>query len=74
MNYRNAQQVAEQLRAAGLMLETVKRAQGGVQVGELTVESTRSVRCDVMGERKKQSGAYWLHELRLDDGIWITGA
>ena len=74
MNYRNAQQVAEQLRAAGLMLETVKRAQGGVQVGELTIESTRSVRCDVRGERKKQSGAYWLHELRLDDGIWITGA
>ena len=74
MNYRNAQQVAEQLRAAGLMLETVKRSNGGVQVGEIIVESTRSVRCDVMGERKKQSGAYWLHELRLDDGTWITGA
>lgn len=40
MTYRNAQQVAEQLRAAGLMLETVKRSNGGVQVGEIIVEST----------------------------------
>ena len=74
MNYANYDDVVNQLRAGGLMLDTVKRSQGGVSFGELYVGSTRSVRCDVDGEKKRQTGAYWLHELRLNDGVWITGS
>lgn len=74
LDYRNLADVVAQLRAAGLLLETVKKGQGGAPVGEVYVESARSVRCDVAGEKKKQTGAYRLHELRLPDGIWITGA
>lgn len=74
MTYRNYDDVANQLRAAGLVLGSVKKPNGGMAVGELYVESSKSVRCDIEGERKKGSGAYWLHELRLDDGIWLTGA
>lgn len=74
MNYANYDDVVSQLRSAGLLLDTVKNGKGGSLVGEVYVESTRSVRCDVSGERKKQTGAYWLHELRLDDGVWLTGA
>jgi putative DNA primase/helicase len=74
MEYQNLGDVATQLRSAGLMLDSVRKTQGGVLAGEVYVESARSVRCDVEGETKKQSGAYWLHELRLPDGIWITGA
>src|SRR5574342_524096 len=74
MSYANYADIVSQLQAAGLVLGSVKKSNGGIAVGELFVESTRSVRCDVEGERKKQSGAYWLHELRLDDGIFLTGA
>lgn len=73
MSYSNYDDIVAQLRGAGLLLGSVKKPNGGLPVGELYVESTRSVRCDVEGERKKQSGAYWLHELRLDDGVFITG-
>lgn len=72
--YRNVDDVETQLRAAGLLLETVKKSNGGSPVGALYVESSRSVRCDVADAKSKQTGAYRLHELRLDDGIWITGA
>lgn len=74
MSYVNYDDVVAQLRGAGLVLDSVKKSNGGVAVGELFVESIRSVRCDVEGERKKQSGAYWLHEIRLEDGVFITGA
>lgn len=74
MNYANYDDIVNQLRAAGLVLNTVKKTHGGVSFGELCVGSTKSVRCDVDGEKKRQTGAYWLHELRLNDGIWITGS
>ncbi len=74
MEYRNLDDVRNQLLAAGLVLESVSKANGGVDVGGVYVESVRSVRCDVSGEKKKKTGSYWLHELRLADGIWITGA
>jgi putative DNA primase/helicase len=74
MNYENYDDVVSQLKSAGLLLASVKKSNGGAVVGELYVESTKSVRCDVSSEKKKQSGAYWLHELRLDDGVWLTGA
>lgn len=74
MNYANYDDIVAQLRGAGLLLGSVKKSNGGVAVGELYVESTRSVRCDVDGENKRQSGAYWLHELRLDDGVFLTGS
>jgi putative DNA primase/helicase len=74
MNYANYDDVVAQLQSAGLLLDSVKKSSGGMQEGKLVVESSRSVRCDVDGEKKKQSGAYWLHELRLDDGVWLTGA
>lgn len=74
MNYSNYDDVVTQLRSAGLVLSSVKKSHGGSLVGEIYVESTKSVRCDVSDDKKRQSGAYWLHELRLDDGIWLTGA
>lgn len=74
MEYRNYSDVVAQLRGAGLVLDSVKKTSGGTQTGELVVESTKSVRCDVEGESKKQSGSYRLHELRLSDGIWLSGA
>ena len=74
MTYRNHEDVASQLQAAGLILNSVKNTQGGTAIGDIYVESVRSIRCDVANTKKRQSGAYWLHELRLDDGIWITGA
>lgn len=72
--YRNVTDVENQLRAAGLLLETVTKANGGTPIGGIYVESTKSVRCDVSGIKQKKTGAYRLHELRLGDGIWITGA
>lgn len=72
--YRNVEDVEAQLRAAGLILESVRKSNGGNPVGAIYVESSKSVRCDVEGEKRKQTGAYRLHELRLNDGIWITGA
>lgn len=74
MNYVNYDDVANQLRSAGLVLGSVTKSNGGVAVGELYVASSRSVRCDIDGEGKKKSGAYLLHELRLDDGVFITGS
>jgi len=74
MSYANYADVVDQLRYAGLMLDTVKRTHGGVIEGGLCVASTKAVRCDVSGERKRQAGAYWLHELRLNDGIWLAGS
>lgn len=74
MNYANYDDIVSQLRSAGLVLNSVKKSNGGTAVGELYVESSRSVRCDISNERKKQSGAYWLHELRLDDGVFLTGS
>ena len=74
MSYANYDDIVAQLRGAGLMLGSVKKSNGGLAVGELYVESTRSVRCDVDGERKKSSGAYWLHEARLSDGTYIRGS
>lgn len=74
MEYRNLDDVRNQLLAVGLVLDSVTKANGGVDVGGVYVESVRSVRCDVSGEKKKKTGSYWLHELRLADGIWITGA
>ena len=74
MNYVNYDDIANQLRGAGLVLGSVTKSNGGVAVGELYVASTKSVRCDIEGEGKKKSGAYLLHELRLDDGVFITGS
>lgn len=74
MTYANYDDIVSQLKSSGLMLGTAKKSHGGIAVGELYVESSKSVRCDIDGERKKQSGAYRLHELHLDDGVWLTGA
>jgi putative DNA primase/helicase len=74
MEYRNLEDVRNQLINAGLLLATAKGAKGGVEVGDLHVETVRSVRCSVSGEKKSGTGSYWLHELQLRDGIWITGA
>lgn len=74
MSYENYDDIVSQLKSAGLMLGSVKKTQGGIAEGELIVASTKAVRCDVADEKKKQSGAYWLHELRLNDGIWLTGS
>jgi putative DNA primase/helicase len=73
-NYENYADVVDQLKYSGLMLESAKKSQGGILAGELYVGSTKAIRCDVSSEKKKQGGAYWLHELRLSDGIWLTGA
>ena len=74
VDYRNLADVVAQLESAGLQLDTVKKTYGGTLVGSVYVESTKSVRCDVSSETKKQTGAYRLHELRLKDGIWLAGA
>lgn len=74
MSYMNYDDIADQLRAAGLILGSVRKSNGGALVGELCVGSTKSVRCDVEGEKKRGTGAYWLHELHLKDGIWLTGS
>jgi putative DNA primase/helicase len=75
MIHRNLDDVLNQLRAAGLVLETATNGQGGVDVGGVFVESAKSVRCDLASDKKNsRHGAYRLYELRLADGIWITGA
>ena len=73
MTWANLTDVENQLRAAGLLLESVQKSQGGTAAGAVYVESARSVRCDVYGVRQKGTGAYRLHELRLEDGIYISG-
>lgn len=72
--YRNLSDVVAQLQSAGLVLDSVKGGSGGTLVGMVYVESTRSVRCDTMDRPGKKSGAYRLHELRLNDGIWLAGS
>ena len=74
IDYRNLDDVISQMRAAGLVLESVKNGQGGSLVGPVYVEATKSVRCDTLDRPNKRSGAYRLHELRLNDGIWLAGA
>lgn len=45
--YVNLDAVVAQLRSAGLMLETVKKPNGGSQIGPVYVESIKSVRIDL---------------------------
>lgn len=51
----NYEDVLLQLQAAGLLIDTL-------EVG-------RRRRCRVDGEGRERKGWYWLHEIRLDDGV-----
>ena len=63
MSYENEQDAANQIAAAGILID------GGLRVGTL-----KPVRCKVDGERGSK-GWYWLSEFPLDDGaILITGS
>jgi len=73
MQYQNYEDIVAQLRSAGLDLASVKKSHGGALVGELYVGSVRSVRCNVIDERKRMTGAYRLHELNIDGVLWLTG-
>lgn len=75
MDYRNLADVVAQLRAAGMDLASVKKANGGALAGEVYVGSTKSVRCDTSDRPGKQSGAYRLREFQTQDGgWWLSGS
>jgi putative DNA primase/helicase len=71
--YANTADIEAQLRGAGLLLESAKNTHGGTPAGALYVDSMRSVRCDVAGETKRQTGAYRLHTVRVRDALYIAG-
>lgn len=73
-DYINLSDVIGQLQAAGLDLNSAKAGNGGVQAGPVYVESSKSIRVDTSDKPGKKSGAYRLHELRLRDGIWLSGS
>jgi putative DNA primase/helicase len=73
MTWVNVADVEAQLRGAGLLLASVKNTRGGAPAGALYVDSVKTIRCDVEGEQKKQTGAYQLHTVRIRDELYIAG-
>lgn len=63
MNYANYDDALSQLRSAGLEIEE-----------PIAIGGTRSQRCRETGGDREKRGWYWLHELPLDDGLYLVGS
>lgn len=67
MSYANYDDIVDQLQAAGLLLESVKSAKGGISVGALVVDSNLPVRCKTECDSSEKRGWYWLSSIDLPD-------
>ena len=56
MSYANYDDIVDQLQAAGLLLESVKSAKGGISVGALVVDSNLPVRCKTECDASEKRG------------------
>jgi putative DNA primase/helicase len=74
MNVENYDDAAAQIRAEGLLLDTVTNGRGGKSIGELFVDSMNAVRCKVEGMGSEKKGWYWLSSKEIDGKTYITGA
>lgn len=63
MTHENYDDVLAQLHAYGLEVEA-----------PLEIGGTKPARCYEAGGDREKRGWYWLHELRLDDGLYLVGS
>lgn len=63
MSYENYDDVLAQLRAYGLEIDET-----------IDVGGAKPARCFEAGGDREKRGWYWLHELRLDDGLYLVGS
>ncbi len=74
MNVENYDDAAAQIRAEGLLLDTVTNDRGGHMVGDLYVDSSNAIRCKVEGMGYEKKGWYWLSSKEIGGKTYITGA
>lgn len=74
MTWPNLSDVTDQLRAAGLLLDTARHTHGGALAGDLIIDSAKPIRCRVDDGKREERGWYWLQQKQIRDQTYITGA
>jgi len=74
MTWLNLSDAHNQLAAAGLLLGTARNGRNGTPAGDLWIDSSKPVRCQVEGGGRELRGWYWLSTFVIRGADYVTGS